>query len=858
METTTRRFGRIQEAVAATIAARLLEATEVSLNERMDAVRRAVSAKFNQGPGDYCYPELVFDTYVVVSKGGKLWRCDYTVATDGTVELAAGDPVQVRMTPVPVSKGTTSEGILFGPMPDDDAAPVQEGETPKKPTGKKWGALIIQEGMSKNRNHYGRKVLQEAAPLYEGARIYLDHQEGERRFGRSTKDVAGFMKDVQPVLMRNQAESVAAPLPPIFALAATAVITKPSVREELLDAWDEGKADLFGFSHDVLAESVTVAAEAGAYYDVTRIESVKSVDLVTNPAAGGRVLRLVASDTVPHSLHEDEAMLKKLIEAIKASGRADLVARLEALGANPTEDQILALHTEALKAAPATPAPAATPAATPRTEATATPAPAAAPAATAVSEAQVTTLQETLLEVRKDGALSFLEAQLGACSLPQQVKDHLKAKLTTSVTEAKADGAIPTKAGITAAIKEQVDLFGKLAEGGITVPGAGASRIEVGKGRRDKITEAFDAFFGVKADGFTENADGTKTPKYKLVPAGGVGARSFKGLYIEATGDQNVTGLVREATRLTEALDTTSFDQILGDSITRRMVAEYQQSSQAQWRGTIADVVPLSDFRTQRRMRFGGYQNLATVSQGAPYPSMTSPTDEEATYAPAKRGGTEEITIEMIANDDVGAIRRIPSRMARAASQTLYEFVFDFLRTNAAIYDSTALAAAGHGNNIITTALSSANVVLGRNRMKQQTDMSSGKRLGLAAKFLWVPTDLEELAFQLTMATKAINDAGVVTTAESAAPNFVNKLGVEARVVDYWTDANDYWLTADISQTPMIEIGFLGGREEPELFVQDVPNQGSLFSNDKITYKIRHIYGGAVLDFRGFVGGIVT
>jgi hypothetical protein len=55
----------------------------------------------------------------------------------------------------------------------------------------------------------------------------------------------------------------------------------------------------------------------------------------------------------------------------------------------------------------------------------------------------------------------------------------------------------------------------------------------------------------------------------------------------------------------------------------------------------------------------------------------------------------------------------------------------------------------------------------------------------------------------------------------------------------------------------MIEIGFFGGREEPELFVQDAPNVGSLFSNDVITYKIRHIYGGGVLDFRGFVGGIV-
>jgi hypothetical protein len=44
-----------------------------------------------------------------------------------------------------------------------------------------------------------------------------------------------------------------------------------------------------------------------------------------------------------------------------------------------------------------------------------------------------------------------------------------------------------------------------------------------------------------------------------------------------------------------------------------------------------------------------------------------------------------------------------------------------------------------------------------------------------------------------------------------------------------------------------LEIGFLDGREEPELFIQDMPNTGSMFSNDKLTYKLRHIYGGGVL-----------
>ena len=52
-----------------------------------------------------------------------------------------------------------------------------------------------------------------------------------------------------------------------------------------------------------------------------------------------------------------------------------------------------------------------------------------------------------------------------------------------------------------------------------------------------------------------------------------------------------------------------------------------------------------------------------------------------------------------------------------------------------------------------------------------------------------------------------------------------------------------------------IEIGFMDDTREPELFIEDNPSAGSGFSADKIRYKIRHVYGGAVLDFRAFYRG---
>jgi len=74
----------------------------------------------------------------------------------------------------------------------------------------------------------------------------------------------------------------------------------------------------------------------------------------------------------------------------------------------------------------------------------------------------------------------------------------------------------------------------------------------------------------------------------------------------------------------------------------------------------------------------------------------------------------------------------------------------------------------------------------------------------------------------------------------------------------HWTDATNWYLAADKGDVPLLEIGFLDNKQEPEFFVQDLPNVGSMFSNDMLTYKIRHVYGGGVMDFRGFDASVVA
>lgn len=410
-----------------------------------------------------------------------------------------------------------------------------------------------------------------------------------------------------------------------------------------------------------------------------------------------------------------------------------------------------------------------------------------------------------------------LRELVGNSKLPAKSKERLLAEFSR--------GGRFTEAAVVSRIKEEGDYLSSLGLGGGRVMGLGTFSITESQG--EKHEQMLDAFF-----------DRThKDHKH---------ARSFKECYVAITGDRLVTGKVRNAVRFTEALDSTSFGEVLGDSITRRMIAEYNSATDLDiWKLLTGDPVQVNDFRTQERTRFGGYGDLPIVAEKGDYTALTSPRDEKAEYGVRKRGGTETITLEMIKNDDVGAIARLPNRLARAAKRTLAKFVLDFIRSNAVIYDGKALFHADH-NNLGTAALTTGAFAAARLAMTKQAEAGSNEALGIGPKYLWVPADLEETAADLFRRNTNLDE----TFVQSLKPTIVP--------VWYWSDATDWAATASPLDIPTIELGFLDGNEEPELFIQDSPTTGSMFSNDQLTYKIRHIYGATVLDYRGMYKAVVA
>lgn len=423
------------------------------------------------------------------------------------------------------------------------------------------------------------------------------------------------------------------------------------------------------------------------------------------------------------------------------------------------------------------------------------------------------TAQEIDDKIRMVEARANAKATIAASSLPDMAKTRLKKHFETLADFKEAD--------VETAIKDELDYLAKFTEANVKDLGAG--RTAVTKDRLETVSERLDAFFD----------EGHKDHRQAL---------SFKEAYVDLTGDAKVSGRIEN---FTEALTSTSFSNVLGDAITRRLVKEYNNKTQLDaWR-KFASIVPVSDFREQKRVRMGGYGDLAAVSEAAAYADVTSPTDDVAKYSASKRGGLEKITLEMIKNDDVGAIRQIPVKLARAAKRTLSKFAFNLIVSNPTLGDSKTLFHADHGN-LGSDALSAASFTARRLAMMKQKEAGSNEVLSIPPAFLLVPPELEETAYNLFV-RNTNND-----------PQYVQTVKPEIIPIWYATDADDWYLAADPADITGIEIGFLDGNEEPELFVQDNPTSGSVFTNDQITYKIRHIYGGAVIDYRAFQGSVVT
>ena len=665
---------------------------------------------------------------------------------------------------------------------------IQEGQSLNKQGsgGHEVRVTVIQGGQSKNGFVYDAATLQQLAPLLEGAQAYADHDTASAV--RSVRDMVGFY--TQPAYIAPDTMN------PNGRVDATLHILEAAdwLWSIICEAVSIGRAsNLIGLSVDVLgnwSQSATSAAK-----QVTNIRHVNSCDIVTRPSAGGAFQRILHSElpVSPTGLPQGDTFV--MLDDNNTPP-------------TPTPAPILTQHIEEQPA-----------------------------------HQQDSQVQALVQQLQLERAQLALERRLLESVLPVAVTQPIRERYTGRIFEmAELERDLTASQNMMAALASS----GLIRDNGYEKPVLGQQITEA-----EKVQAAFDLMF---EDDKVKLLSDTERSRFADVRAFG----SIREAYARATGDPSVSGsgatnlgLIRVSEhapigRITEADTTTaSFSYLLGTSMNKRLLKDYQ-TWPAEWQRFCA-ITPIKDFKQQTRVRLGAFGSLSTVAEDTAY-STISLQDSAATYVPTKRGNLVTVSRETIINDDLFAIKQIPTKLAAAAAYTLAEFVYAFLSSNPNIYDSSALFTSGAPHsNLGSAALSSAAMQAGVTAMREQTNFA-GKRLGLRPRYLIVPAELEFVAMVVT------KSAGV----PGSANNDINPmLGYVTPIVSpQLSNTSQWFFAADPMVIDTIEIGFVGGQVNPALFIQDQPLFGLNFTQDVVSYKIRHEYGGAVLDYRGLYRGI--
>jgi hypothetical protein len=159
---------------------------------------------------------------------------------------------------------------------------------------------------SRNRRRYLPEALVQAAALYEGAKVNVNHPKGHPQSGRDYQDRIGV---VRGVAVREGAG--------LF--GDLHFNPKHALAEQLL--WDaEHAPENVGFSHNVLART----ARHGEQTLVEAILQVQSVDLVADPATTRGLCE--AADAADSSPEHEPAERPDLLELVREEVQSQLVA----------------------------------------------------------------------------------------------------------------------------------------------------------------------------------------------------------------------------------------------------------------------------------------------------------------------------------------------------------------------------------------------------------------------------------------------------------------------------------------------------------------------------------------------------
>lgn len=302
-------------------------------------------------------------------------------------------------------------------------------------------------------------------------------------------------------------------------------------------------------------------------------------------------------------------------------------------------------------------------------------------------------------------------------------------------------------------------------------------------------------------------------------------------------GERSGGGLVRAA------LSTSDFPEILENTLGKALRTGFETEPATFNAWTRKVTVP--DFKPQSRPILGSAPDLLRVLEGAEYTFGALDEDKAVPYSVGKFGRLVRLTWEAMINDDLGAFMRMTQALGQAAARAEGDAIYATFGENSGagptMQDAIALFHASHGN-LATTATSIDAAALGSARvlLRRQTAVGGGV-LNLTPRFLLVAPEHEQAAETLLATAARSMSQG---SDNALVPAWLAKLEL---VVEARLDAAAVYLLTGPDSVDTFERAWLESDDGPIVTEEDG------FTDDAKTFKVRHVFGGRWLDWRGAV-----
>jgi hypothetical protein len=271
----------------------------------------------------------------------------------------------------------------------------------------------------------------------------------------------------------------------------------------------------------------------------------------------------------------------------------------------------------------------------------------------------------------------------------------------------------------------------------------------------------------------------------------------------------------------------------------------------------------VKDFRTIRSVQLGNFEDLAELDPEAKdYDDVAPIGDTAAEYNLRQTGALIWITRTTIINDNIGWVKAVIRGLAKAARRTHARYAWNFFINNALCPDGTAWFTSEHGN-LGSLALDFAPLVAAITAMANMTEPGpSTEVIGLdLPSFNWnlvVPTNMWDLAVKKNQGQYEFTSNDLTTGVPVATHRLFGDHNERIITCPLLPNDNDWGIIRDKQDVPIVEMSYLNGHEEPDFIIQQGATAERAMRSDRVGYKIRHEYGGSLVDHRGGYKSIVV